>query len=876
MAENRTIRGVLDKSDQYEANWKLQYYSSKGGLKPVRGHWRQFSPGVRAAEAERLEVIFEWRNGKADNVRLPEEDVSVFGNGSTPPNPVQPVECGPQAYKRQGSGRMQSDFYNPYNFIPAPPPVTDGPLGQGKPVGHHRYHPKRWNGRITIKIDTVTPLLLPDAANKKDNNGHKTLPLRKGPDGRPYLAPTALKGMLRAAYEAITNSRMGVFFGHDDRPAMRMNAQDGLSMVPARIVRDENNELQVELLMGFTSGPPSKSNGRWRVPGAMYAAWLPRYNRGRGGVARHAARYPDGELPQHGDEVWCWVRKCEKRGRNFTYWRVTDIARSKGELLSQATELETRGSHALVQGEAPRRIRGIVCVTNQNIGNKHDERVFILECPDAPVYKGRKPLTKELRDAWKELINNYKEIHKDELKDRSVNGEECDRYLGRDPGKTAFSRHICEPGAEDLKEEDLVYARFDENGEIIGLYPVMISRELQKASPAALLPKELHPATSLDELSPADRVFGWASQEGYGAWRGCLRIHSISCDDADAVEELGEAGLPLAILSTPKLQQGRFYVAKNACGGAQDDGLSKLKAIYAKGKGLRGRKVYPHHAWACQQDGYWDYTQAFEEMEMPEEEPPPPNQDNRRTFCIKGEKPWREYIRRKGKSLTYKKNREPEKREITDVRDSQNVSVKAWVKPGVSFTCKMDVENLSPEELGALLWLLDLPEGHYPRLGLGKPLGFGSVRITIDELELVSGEGRKKQFESLMPVELDEQERVTDEKLAQKKFVVPFKAEIARNYGSTNGRFEDVPFIAAFLRAARGFDDKPTHYPRVSEPPDPEGKNFEWFVENEKTGNVKGLKLCLPNLVEGRGLPLEPSIEDGSRQRREFRRPGRR
>lgn len=35
-------------------------------------------------------------------------------------------------------------------------------------------------------------------------------------------------------------------------------------------------------------------------------------------------------------------------------------------------------------------------------------------------------------------------------------------------------------------------------------------------------------------------------------------------------------------------------------------------------------------------------------------------------------------------------------------------------------------------ELGALLWLLDLPKEHYHRLGGGKPFGFGSVKLSID------------------------------------------------------------------------------------------------------------------------------------------------
>jgi len=52
------------------------------------------------------------------------------------------------------------------------------------------------------------------------------------------------------------------------------------------------------------------------------------------------------------------------------------------------------------------------------------------------------------------------------------------------------------------------------------------------------------------------------------------------------------------------------------------------------------------------------------------------------------------------------------------------------VKAGTTFTGKIRFENLSRVELGALLFAIDLPEGCYHKLGMGKPLGLGSVGIT--------------------------------------------------------------------------------------------------------------------------------------------------
>jgi len=62
--------------------------------------------------------------------------------------------------------------------------------------------------------------------------------------------------------------------------------------------------------------------------------------------------------------------------------------------------------------------------------------------------------------------------------------------------------------------------------------------------------------------------------------------------------------------------------------------------------------------------------------------------------------------------------------------------IKAF-KENVSFTSSIRFENLTSEELGALLFALDLPTGCYHKLGMGKPLGLGSVHIQIKKLNIL-------------------------------------------------------------------------------------------------------------------------------------------
>ncbi len=706
---------------------------------------------------------------------------------------------------------MGQHFYNPYNFVPAPPRNTEDPdLGDGLPPQHDQFLPDRYSGRIRVRLEVITPLLVPDPEKARENNGHKIYPVLLDEEMRPYLLASSVRGMLRAAYEAVTNSRFYRF--ELKRPlGFRLPVQSALSLVPA-LIKDG----KIHLLPG-TSKITKK-----RPDGPQYAAWLPRYS-GPEKSMDNALRYFDGTIPQHGDEVECWVKKVKHRSGRFEYWQVVEIARP-GEL-------------GLKPKQSLKRIRGWVCVTNANINRKHDERVFFVDESRNDV-PGPFEITKELHKRWRNLIDDYCELHEKEIEERKERGENCEDYLGHEPGRTAFSRHICHPEEyRDLKDGTLCYARlqFNDNNEVVGveaLFPVMISRNLYPVSPWDLLPKNLRPANKLEELSPADRVFGWVKvksksqeksnnsketvepnsvtdtekQDKISAVRGLLRVGPVRCETLPekAVLYFDGDGLPLAILAKPKPQQGRFYVAKTKNGEAQEDGLDKEKVGYSEDKGLRGRKVYPHHAGLP--EGYWDNPLQ-----------------NQHRWPIKGY--YQEY-RRAG-----------------DKRDTQNKSILGWVRPGTIFTFDLHILNLSKVELGALLWLLNLPEDHYLRLGGGKPLGFGSVRLTMDSCEVLPGEALRQKYTSWCPV--------LEIKDSTEEAIEAFKQAVVRTYGKEEKIFEEISFIKAFLKACRGFDDKPIHYPRTTKEPRPDGENFKWFVKNEKN-----VRCALKNLADDKGLPI--------------------
>lgn len=671
------------------------------------------------------------------------------------------------------------DFHNPYNFIPALPrqgKVAETELGDRPPVGHHAYLPDHWSGTITVKLITKTPLILHDAAKVRVENDHKIFPVRCGTDGRPYLAPTSIKGMLRSAYEIVTNSRLSVFSGHEDCLAYRnppspskKQDQNKPKLIPAIVQSVTNQSLSLKLLKYD------------KLENYGYTVRLPRYpgrsSSNDGSAAIEPLCYENSEtLPLHGEKVWV-THNAQGIAQEIHRW--------------QARTPDNQQEWKV----------GWVCVTGKNINGKRFERVFIEGNSDREI-----PVLDEHTHMWKQLICNYKKANVRNLKKREKLQQPYEAYLGSKPGEIALSRHIWEENSEELKPKMLCYVTLNSQGNITAMAPVTISRQLYPVPPNPLLDKFLKSASALQDLSPADRVFGWVNQSGSGSYKGQLRVSSVQCESSNAIEKL-DPPVPLAILASPKPEQARFYIAQDDQGTPLSDQLSKSSG-YSDQHSIRGRKVYPHHQKGLQVKE-WART----------------NQE----------------------------------------KDDQNCSIEGWVKSGVPFTFTLDVINLSPVELGALLWLLDLKansksqKDYYHRLGAGKPLGFGSVQIEIDweNTRLCQGVQWQAFYSSL--------NTLLSHDANARSYIDTYKDVFEQAYGQGQP-FEQISLIQAFYQAIQGFQDNlPIHYPRlIAEKRKNQTEDnpiFDWFGKNESLNQeVPGAKLALPALWQEAGLPYNPVV----------------
>jgi CRISPR-associated protein (TIGR03986 family) len=786
---------------------RIVWQTKKGGMTiPSLFSPAELDPALRDLTENEIEVELELEGGQPRRIR-----------------PAGLQWAVPSTTTQNKERELPREFHNPYNFIPALPRTTEHlkqtDLGDYEPKGHDRYHLDCYSGRLRIKLRVHTPLLVLDTAEVRIHDEHKTYPVGVGNDGHPHIAPTSLKGMLRSAFEAVTNSRLSNFASHENRLAYRMQPKPGLNparVEPARVEPGANGALYLRIMKSKFPSHPAK---------------LLRYEVGKEvgrdkGESKVALKYKDSEeLPQHGDAVWVRVD-------------------AKGIV----TYIEKRNSEATEQKSESLK-KGWVCETGPNINGKRYERVFLESDNDRKI-----KIEEKHKKLWEDLIRNYQTTHLSELGTREKEKKLPQDYLGDDPGRTGWSRHIYEPDAKKLETGTLCYVEFKEpnnnRSEITALLPVTISRRLFDVSPSDLLDRSLKPAVSLKELSPADRVFGWVNQKGNGAHRGQIRIgqvRSLAKDLKDVIErfikpeEQDDSGLPLAILGQPKPQQARFYVAKDETGRAQQDHLPQNATAYTGEKRLRGRKVYPHH------------------NNLPEDYWEKPLKD--RTQEIKSSPFFQEY-------------RRPQK-EGTEQRDSQNRSIEGWIKPRAEFEFDIHITNLSAVELGALVWLLSLPQNHYHRLGGGKPLGFGSVWLDLIEehSDVRSGKEWQEHYLSLedYPVTCD-----------LRGFVTIYRKAVERAYGRSMN-FEDVPFIKAFCRAAKGYEDGlPIHYPRIRErgyrdypPPKPDGESFQWFVENNRSSERSYALRDIAYDQDDPGLPIleEKQLQNEAKRSRNSKSP---
>ncbi|MGI6344393.1 MAG: TIGR03986 family CRISPR-associated RAMP protein [Bacillota bacterium] len=629
------------------------------------------------------------------------------------------------------AGASAGWFLNPYNFVRSLPPAESGFLAKQPPASHAYYEQGNLTGQLNCTLTAITPVFISSSEPIRVSEGHPTYQFFEI-DGQPVIPASSLRGMIRNTYEAVTNSCYSIL---DERQlSRRMTTNEGKDMVPARVIEGPNG-LRLSLLQGRAD-----PNFRNLQP----AAWVRRYdppNRRRPSRSR-----VDMKGLQHGDECWGVLKPMPHGKRPFSFWNVEALFTTRSE-----AEQHARHSPALRGNRNVIVERGYLCITGQNMENKHDGCFFFGQ--ERMVH-----LTEELMKGYETIVRDYLDLNETKL---AAKGDEL-------PEPSRFMRR---PNPDKLKAGDLVYAGI-ENGQVAFLVPVQLSRRMFPNSIGELIPQRLRSCNEYNHLCPACRLFGWVrgeTSEGDGAraaYAGRVAFSYGRLKDPPKAKD--EEQHTLAELSSPKPTTTFFYL-KTQDGSAPY--ISKEDGYQAESQEIRGRKFYRHHSDFRWQEG------------------------------------------------------EPTIRNRT-IRDP--------VPPGTEFTFTIRFHNLTEEELGALVWALELECGMYHRLGFGKPLGLGSVQIKIDHAIKYNLQDRYASLENDGAGELD-----------LDHYISLFKQKMSDTYGTDFMELEPVVDLKAIL--SEHPDGLPVRYP--APPNNPKGENFRWFMEAQR--QRKALSLA----HEDKGLP---------------------
>lgn len=730
-----------------------------------------------------MKVSFEVAQGEKGPTAV---NVRPVGSPQPPNQSARPT----QQTTEPSPTRPGERFLNPYNFVrPLSEPLHSVNLspearrmGKCSPPPHNRLEGQ--SGKITCTMTALTPLFVSSNQPSEMEGNHPRYRFYQE-NGKKTIPASTLRGMVRTIFEAVTNS---CFTSISDQPlSYRLEPGKAGYLVPARI-EEKNNTWGLRLLTGTASLSTAQK------PGTLYPASIRLYNAlkpsGRGIQAKPQPLVdltPLGKVghpsEQHGKECWAVLLKMKFPPS----WRVVAVAQDRASAQAALTQMRAR-----LPGQAQTLVQpGYLCITNQNIDNKANERFFFDD-----VSSGSKviPLPDAARRKYSELIADYQDRHQTEVKERQDNRLDPRLPTPNRKDEPGFSRFILQSAERYPQHGDLVYAMlrgYWPNVQLEYIAPVSIPRVAYEHSPADLLPEHLRHCESYDALCPACRTFGWVKpanteRSEQGGYRGRLRFTNATIKTSVPLPPIR-----LAELGSPKPTTTRFYLT--APDGKPGKGRSDAECGYDGNQGkntLRGRKIYRNFAPDPQ------YMVAKEA-----------NNRNRTILDPEG--------------------------------------------AGAQFEFEIRFENLYPEELGALLWALTLGGEGAQKVGMGKPLGLGSVDVHLDALDIENYERRYTTLDVLASAESgDPTQFVYKFMSALVSFHMPEAA--SRSDANVEELFHTLAPVKDLLALlGKSQPALPVHYP-YSPVRDSKG-SFEWFVGNKR---VNGPRIEMDLAERDNGLPF--------------------
>ena len=661
-------------------------------------------------------------------------------------------------------------WHHAYNGIPAirEPRDGNGPNSafykDDVPSGHDHLAADRLSGELAVEIAVASPTI----PGQQTADGRVVVASRSGdPNGArtwedATIPVTTLKGLLSSAYEAVTASRMRVLGPHDHVLTHRRTTQESAVLYPVLLMPAERGaDLRARVMLGKNKTP--RNAREWTKPAYVCTAVLPDSL-----TSATAIFSAEGKWLYSGAHNSKKRDKREEGSDKVAEARLEELRRVTPHLkrVSFSAEAEKfynskRFIVTDICGESfcgtrddpietlPRTNGVVVRLTPPDAGplidTKYNEFIFFDVNPRPTYLTVSEKVLSGLVEVVHSYIENIRALKRREdrrkaaglpridldsdtrtsdapntwLVDTIING---DKAPGLGADRDAIRARLIELAGSDPGLP--LFASIDD-GKITGLTPSQVGR---RTAPGSVSPAELAeaaevaPARTRGQASAADRMWGFVADEKEedadraAAVRGRITIRPV-IPAAPPTGQQGWLRLPkgdakgwiLPTLASPKPSTGAPYL-RTKTGAALDEALTRAQTFQPDQVLIR--KVYPTHRALL-----------------------PARNDNL-----------------------------PCATPLSGTKGPGETAVGSYLAPGAVFRTTIAFEGLTAEELAVLVWLLTpkrlVPRNGkrrkasrsavgYHRLGFGKPLGLGAVKIRATDVVVRDGAGLANGYQNL-------------------------------------------------------------------------------------------------------------------------------
>lgn len=710
-------------------------------------------------------------------------------------------------------------FHNPYHFVPLPEKasgpqrtaLSDDRRDLPDQVTHECFVKNTFSGRIRCRLTTITPLVI--GAEQTGEAPKQVHPYEVTGTTDPGIPASALRGLISSIIEAATQSAFRVLADRifSYRKGMTeglsalglvVSSKDGLKLFPLADPHTEStNQNQFDLRNALP-----KNSGNYAT---IFADELRKVYFGTLRSIREQGFldvYSTNTIPTGGpfyalpmDAIRAKI-KSRMIGRRTLYFNLGDMTDAEPEAWDENKHDENshiRGILRVLGVSSPGRQKGMPTKKHEFFIPLNKQEEQLLRDGTATVF----PILAEALERFNQLAD-------ERTKEADARTAEQDVLPYTPHGQTPGESDVKRPKrAYNLKPGDVVFFRPTADGKAVAevslssIWRGRVEKGAEGSKSAATLadfiakadpdllpmgdPRKTH-------LTPAELLFGFVEHKGKRALAGRLRF-SVAKPLPKQGVLLHTDWINLQVLNSPKPPSPNFYFHQRP----DQRWISKSSLALAKDQ-IQGRKFYLHT------EGL--HTKDAKKAKSPDDPRWTMHPDN-------------------AASGNY---------------DRMRVQVRPVLADKL-FEFEVRFDNLNSFELGALVHALRPTQDFYHKLGLGKPLGLGTVRLDPLLIE------RVKRYQ-----------RYAEDPLDKPRVHASWQRD--PDSGAWSGPSEEATdgpakWVEAFLAALKQFDPEqkalkalltigdpskvqyPVHYPQVSglEPGAAafESDRYEWFVTND-------------------------------------------